>query len=269
LREGRVPAGRLLRFRPRKEVAAFRSFLFILVSGVALAAAPGAPVVVLGGFLCHPGVYRGIQKTLEVVIGLPVLVVPVSRRDWLGAIHASGWKRLLLAVEATVREARRLSGGARPVTLVGHSSGGVLGRLFLSPEPFEGYRFAGLDLVRHLVTLGSPHLNVRGARLRRWVGRAYPGAYFAPDVRYTAVGGRAVRGNREGTPKERAAHFLYRRLSGNGDEWGDGLVPAASAWLDGARNLVVDGVAHAPLGGTRWYGSSDVIHEWWGQHPSA
>ena len=187
----------------------------------------------------------------------------------MGAIHAAGWKRILLRVEATVRDAQRRSGGAHPVTLVGHSSGGVLGRLFLSPEPFEGVRFAGLDVVRHLITLGSPHLNVRGARLRRWVDRTYPGAYFAPDVRYTAVGGRAVRGTREGTPRERAAHFLYRRLSGTGDEWGDGLVPLSSSRLDGARSLVVDGVAHAPLGGARWYGSPDVIHEWWQRDPPA
>ena len=138
-----------------------------------------------------------------------------------------------------------------------------MGRLYLSPEPFRGHAFRGLEKVAHLITLGSPHLSIRGAPMRRWVDRTYPGAFFAPQVSYTAVGGRVIRGSSAGSAKERVVRLLYRQLCGDGEQWGDGLVPLLSARLEGARNLVVEGAAHAPLGGRRWYGSPDLVRAWW------
>jgi len=206
--------------------------------------------------------YRGMREVLAELAGSPVLVVPVTLADWLTAASGWGWKRILLKLERTVGEAMTLEGGRR-VTLVGHSSGGVMGRLYLSPEPFRGHAFRGQEKVGRLVTLGSPHLNVRGSPMRRWVDRTYPGAFFAPRVSYTAVGSRAIQGRSRGSMKERMAHLLYRQLCGDGTDWGDGLVPLLSARLEGARNLVLDGVAHAPVGGRRWYGSPDVVRAWW------
>jgi hypothetical protein len=175
-----------------------------------------------------------------------------------------GWFRILTELEETVDRACSLCGGRR-VILVGHSSGGVMGRLYLSPEPLRGHVFGGVDKVQHLISLGSPHRNVRGARIRRWVDRTYPGAFFSPRVRYTAVAGKALEGRAAGGLKERTAYFLYRQLSGSGDEWGDGIVPLSSAVLPGARNLELDGVGHAPVGGSRWYGSRGVVERWWKQ----
>ena len=174
-----------------------------------------------------------------------------------------GWERIPVKLKNVVQKAVRTQGGSR-VVLVGHSAGGVMGRLFLSPEPFRGVRFNGVEQIKHLITLGSPHRNVRGARIRRWVDQQYPGAYFAPEVTYTTVAGRAIQGDLQGTLKSRVVHLLYRQLSGDVGEWGDGIVPLTSARLDGARNLVLDDVAHAPTGGRRWYGTSAVVREWWG-----
>ncbi len=218
----------------------------------------------LGGLLSTPSLYREMGDTLRRLAGAPVLVVPVSRLEWAATVSGWGWERILLKLRETVDRAFRL-GEDRRVTLVGHSAGGVIGRLYLSPEPFRGHRFRGLDQVRHLITLGSPHLNVRGARLRSWVDRTLPGAYFAPRVAYSTVAGRAVRGDRRGPVKARLAYLLYRQLCGEGSQWGDGVVPLASARLEGAANLTLDAVAHAPIGGKLWYGTPEMVREWWEQ----
>jgi hypothetical protein len=223
--------------------------------------------VILGGFLGTPSLYRGMQDRLGILTGGAIHVVPVGLRHWAATTRAAGWLAILLRLDRTVALALE-EGPADAVTLVGHSSGGVMGRLYLSPEPFEGHRFAGLEKVRHLITLGSPHHNVRGARLRRWVDRTLPGAHFAPGVAYTTVAGRAIRGDPGGSLKERGVARLYRHLCGRGDVWGDGLVPVPSARLEGAREVVLDGVYHAPLAGARWFGSGDVVPQWWSDTPT-
>jgi len=211
-----------------------------------------------------PSMYQEMRDTLQGLTGAPVHVAPVSYIDWAVSVSRYGWKNILLKLHRVVLD-QSDSVNDPGLILVGHSAGGVMARLYLSPEPFAGLRFAGLERVRHLITLGSPHGNVRGAPMRRWVNRQYPGAFFSPGVGYTTVAGRALQGDRGGKAKSRIAHTLYYHLSGEGGEWGDGVVPLSSAHLDGARNLVLDGVSHAPVGGRRWYGTAEVVREWWAQ----
>lgn len=100
--------------------------------------------------------------------------------------------------------------------------------------------------------------------MRRWVDRTLPGAYFAPDVAYRSVAGSLIKGDRRGGTREKAAYYVYRHLGGNGGVWGDGLVPVPCALLDGAEQLTLPDVGHAPLGGRRWYGTPEVVRQWWG-----
>jgi pimeloyl-ACP methyl ester carboxylesterase len=220
--------------------------------------------VILGGFLGKPSVYEEMREALQIFSGAPVRTVSLSYADWVSAVSKRGWKMILQKLH------RLILGAVGPekepgVILVGHSAGGVMGRLYLSPDPFEGHRFAGHEHVRHLITLGSPHKNVRGARIRRWVDRTYPGAYYSPSVTYTTVSGRALLGDPRGDVRNRIAFSVYRHLSGLGEQWGDGLVPLSSARLDGAKNLVLEDVGHAPVGGSRWYGTREVVKMWWSQ----
>ena len=56
-------------------------------------------------------------------------------------------------------------------------------------------------------------------------------------------------------------------MCGDAAVWGDGITPVASASLDGAENLVLEGVYHSPLGaeaGRPWYGSAGVLEQWAG-----
>lgn len=220
------------------------------------------PIVVLGGFLSSPGLYREMVEALRGRRGCRVAVADVQPWHWAAAISARGWSRILDRLHEAVTSAARHSPSGR-VILVGHSAGGVIGRLYLSPEPFRGRSYAGLGRVTTLVTLGSPHHNPERARLRRHVEETLPGAFFAPRVRYVSVAGRAVAGARDGTAKQRLAAWLYGHLSGSGEVPGDGLVPVASALLEGAEQHVLDGVYHAPVFGSPWYGSPEIIDRWW------
>ena len=139
--------------------------------------------------------------------------------------------------------------------------------MYLSPDPFLGHAYRGLEYVEHLITLGSPHRNGRrlmyGGLMSNWVDSLYPGAFFVPDVRYTSIAGRAVYGDRDGSLAQRHAYRVYQGIIGEGNVWGDGLIPVAAALLSGAQQITLDGVVHFAGFGGPWYGSPEVVERWW------
>ena len=223
------------------------------------------PMVILGGFMSFASLYGGMRDELASITGQPVAIVQTFGHDWLPSVTPVGWTRLSRKLDCTVCSAASYSATGR-ITLIGHSMGGVLARLYLSPRPFMGQVYRGLDLVDRLITLGSPHHNqaglTRGGMMSRWVERHYPGAFFAPRVEYVSVAGKAIRGNLSGTGRERWVYWNHKKMCGRGDTWGDGIVPVESALLRGSRPIVLEGVSHFGRPGGRWYGDDDVIPVW-------
>jgi hypothetical protein len=226
---------------------------------------PAQPIVIFGGFLSYPLLYQDMRQTLEQVCGCPVSIVPSRSLEWVASVSFNGVARLLDKLHHTVRRAVASSPTGK-VSLVGHSAGGVLARIYLSPEPFAGRRYAGLERISHLITLGSPHHNqgglTRGGNTSRYADRHLPGAYFAGQVEYTAVCGKWLRGSLLTTRQARRAYNVYEQLCGQGNVWGDGLIPLPSALLDGARHILLDGVSHFSIFGEPWYGSPEIIRLW-------
>lgn len=221
------------------------------------------PIVIIPGFLLTPGRFKEMRAALRALGNTHVRVVPVTLGDWAASISAAGWARILSKLEWTVGRALE-EARAEKVVLVGHSAGGVMGRLYLGPEPFRKHVYDGKRYVRGLITLGSPHQGRRGSPMRRKVQALYPGVFCAPDVTYLSVAGKAVRGDRGGSSRERTSYRGYKVLCGDGGIWGDGAVPVGSALLEGSRPLVLEGVHHYCLGeNRRWYGSADVVAAWW------
>jgi hypothetical protein len=239
-----------------------------------------APVVlVAGGFLTAPGWYTPFAAALRARGAADVVVARVFPPDWvlaavrgLGPITTRVGRALL---EAGERSAASPAAAGAPVLYVGHSGGGIVGRLLTSPEPFEGRRLNASGRIGALVTLGTPHLvgdEARwGSRIAeagvRFANRHVPGAFFAPTTAYLAVASRYVPGH-PGAEDSRARFMrqLYEDVHPSPDEplvLGDGLVPVASALLPGARHVVLDDAVHGPGVHAPWYGQDAQLDTWW------
>ena len=223
---------------------------------------PHQPVVILGGFLITEEAYQPMADAIRQSGVADVVVVPVSRLDWLLTSWGFGWRRVLDRVAAAVEQQQTLSTSGR-VTLVGHSSGGVMLRLYLSDDAFQGRRYGGSDRCNRLVTLGSPHQAIRATPLRAMVDRRYPGCHQA-GVDYVAVAGELdLSAAMASAFSRRSAGGSYKSIVGDAAVAGDGLVPVSSALLKDARHLVLNATAHGGLFGAPWYGSPERVQSWW------
>jgi predicted ThiF/HesA family dinucleotide-utilizing enzyme len=223
---------------------------------------PHQPVVILGGFLITEEAYQPMAKTIRESGVADVVVVPVSRLDWLLTSWGFGWRRVLDRVAAAVEQQQTLSTSGQ-VTLVGHSSGGVMLRLYLSDVEFQGRRYGGSERCNRLVTLGSPHQAVRATPLRAMVDRRFPGCHH-PDVDYVSVAGALDLSDSTASAfSRRSASGSYKSIVGDAEVAGDGLVPVSSALLKDARHFVLNATAHGGLFGAPWYGSPERVQSWW------
>ena len=222
------------------------------------------PTVILPGYLADAAEYRSLETDLNAEYGLTV-TVPVRWYDWIATIGRSV-TGILHQLDATIRQVRQQSGSSH-VNLIGHSAGGWLARIYLGDRPYRlSPRMApvtwnGRSQVATLITLGTPHTS-----LERWtrhnlefVNHTYPGAFYAQDLPYICVAGKAIRGDRR---QQWFAYNSYKMTCGTGDCWGDGITPIASAHLEGATNLTLEGATHAPKGDRRWYGSPGFREAW-------
>ncbi|MFN8620942.1 MAG: hypothetical protein U0869_09395 [Chloroflexota bacterium] len=227
-------------------------------------------VLIVGGLLTPPLGYRPLRRRLEARGARSVTIAPVHAVDWLAAAFV-GLGPLMTRTGLAIRRAHRLA-GRRPLLVVGHSGGGVLARLALSPEPYAGRRIAASDAVGCLVTLGTPHglggqpLRWRhaGAEAAAFLEQAAPPAAI-PGTAFVTVGSDGVpAGAWETMPAAlRLANLPYRLIVGPvGPEGGDGIVGTTLTRLDGATHLTLHEARHGTLG-SPWYGDDRIVDQWW------
>ncbi|KAJ6810126.1 uncharacterized protein M6B38_157065 [Iris pallida] len=273
------------------------------------------PAVILPGLGNNSGDYEKLASTLGQAHGVRSAVARVSRLDWLrnaaGLLDPNYWKGTLRPspvldwyldrVRQAVLEAKSDAGGGC-VSLVGHSAGGWLARVYMERH--------GRSDVSLLLTLGTPHLpppkgvpgvidQTRG--LLDYVQNNCAPAVYTPQLKYVCVAGRYIQGARlisnppppelilpadsntgivesivtesgnsapPPAPTFRALFVGqgYKQVCGRADVWGDGVVPEVSAHLEGALNISLDGVYHSPVGADDvarpWYGSPAVVEKW-------
>ena len=149
---------------------------------------PNQPVLILGGFLITDEAYTSMASWIQKNQGSIVRVVPSSKFDWLLTSWAIGWRRLLDRIDAIVQDLQSRSHTGK-VTLIGHSSGGVMLRLYLGDQPFSGRLYSGYEYCNRLITLGSPHQTVRATPLRSQVNTLYPACVYAYHVDYFSTAG--------------------------------------------------------------------------------
>jgi len=226
-------------------------------------------IIIVGGYNALWIAYLGMARHLEDVSGLPAVGAPLAPWDWFRLRWTKDGSHMMRKVRETVDWARRKLQAERFV-FVGHSAGGLLGRLYLHDGPVWGERYAGVGHVDTLITLGSPHCPDKGTRtgwhLTDEANRLVPGAPYADRVRYVTVVGRAVEGHPLGNHGQRRAFHGYQYFSPWNDTWGDGIIPLSCAQLDGAETVVLEGVTHSRKYGRDWYGASrEIVRRWWPQ----
>ena len=224
------------------------------------------PTVILPGYLEGAIAYRQLQQSLQ-QMGFPTVTVPLRSRDWFTTLGGRPVTPILLQLERTVKQVLQQYNASK-VNLIGHSAGGWISRIYLGEKPYLGRGeitsvspCLAHTYVATLVTLGTPHVSQE--RWTRWnldfVNNNYPGAFYS-DVDYVCVAGKTIFGQRR--RGSWLAYSSYKLTCGQGDCWGDGITPIAAAHLEGAKNLVVEGVKHSPRAAGIWYGSPEVLPSW-------
>ena len=220
------------------------------------------PIIILGGFLITPEAYHAAKKTIENISGRKVYVVDVSRGDWLKSNSADGWINILNKVKNKVDCALKET-KAKKIDLIGHSSGGIILRLYLSNEPFKDLIYDGQSIIKNLITLGSPHQAVKATELRRFVDEKYPGSFFR-NINYVSIGGQVeINSKQTSLLTKLVARNSYKSISGDKNESGDGLVPLSSSLLKNSQQITLPNTVHGGIFGKNWYGSTSKVREWW------
>jgi len=235
-------------------------------------------VLILGGFVMSPPFYGPMRRRLLARGAAVVVTDRIWTPDWLLA-GPRGIGSILRRAEGSLDRAFRASrrsprSRGAPILVVGHSSGGVVGRLLTSDVRYAGRPLGHSAAIGAIVTIGTPHHSdatgflgrTMVARGSRFANRVVPGAFHAPDVGYVSVASRAVVGRPDGDGRERVAYHVYRTflpdLTGPRIE-GDGVVSLESALLAGTTQVVLDGIVHGQGGGRPWYGTDPALDRWW------
>lgn len=191
-----------------------------------------------------------------------VFIVNVTRIDWINSSTKKGWIKILDKVQETVSKVISET-KTKKIDLIGHSSGGIMLRLYLSDQLFGGRKYNGKLITENLITLGSPHHALRATKLRKFVNEEYPGNYFN-EVNYISVGGAVdIRSKQTYLLTKCIAHRSYYLISGNFNDEGDGLVPLSSSLLEGSNQVIIQGAFHGAIFGESWYCTASKVHEWW------
>ena len=174
----------------------------------------------------------------------------------------NGWTRILDKVDSLIKDIL-CSSSFTNIDLIGHSSGGLLSRAYLTNDLFNGKSYDGKSITTNLVTLGSPHQAKRATPIRMYIDKKYPGNFYK-NVIYTSVGGTLdLNSNNARLFTKLTAKNSYKSITGQKDETGDGLVPLSSSLLKGSRHIVLENTAHGGFFGKEWYGSTSRIKYWY------
>lgn len=221
--------------------------------------------------------YRPMRRRLLAQGAARVSIAPIHLPDW-AVMGFAGLGPLLLRGARAIRRARRSA--PEPIIVVGHSMGGLIARLALSPAPLDG-RLAGVaEDVGCVVTLGTPHRfdpaipwRHAGQRAAEHLERFSPGAWHAPRTGYLSVGSSLVGPPRGGARWPAAAspmrsptmalnHVLRSLVGETPGVTSDGLIGSDRCRLAGARHIELPDVLHGLWYGP-WYGDGEVIERWW------
>lgn len=223
------------------------------------------PVVIVPGVLFWDGLYNVMRDALaDYLPAEKIAVAPVSFLDWTGFPPSPerSTNRVMGAIDRTVCAMRRKFPD-EPVTLVAHSGGGTVAMVYLLEKPFQGDVYHPGEAVGKLLTLGTPfHTHEHYARIKTdFIFKHIDSGFFSRKEVVSVVSDQYP-GNLQGSFVEKMCYLFYRSVIDDGMVSGDGIVPVASCYLEGARNEIIRDVEHLPTPHTRWYGTKEGVKQW-------
>ena len=212
--------------------------------------------------MISPKAYIELKNTINNISERDIYIVNVTKFEWLQTNSVKGWTNILNKVDklASIAISKYKS---NKVDLIGHSSGGIILRLFLSNENFNGKVYNGQSITSNLITLGSPNKAKRETNLRRLVNNSFPGNFYKA-VNYISVGGEVeINSSQTSLFTKVFAESSYRSISGDKNCKGDGLVPLSSSLLERSQKIIIPNTVHGGFFGKEWYGSTSRVKEWY------
>ncbi|MBM3422453.1 MAG: alpha/beta fold hydrolase [Chlorobi bacterium] len=223
------------------------------------------PVVIVPGVLFWDGLYEVMRDALSRYLPAEKIeIAPVSLLDWVGFPPSPerSTNRVMTAIDRSVRSLR-IKFPEEQVTIVAHSGGGTVAMIYLLEKRFQGDEYHPGDSVGKLVTLGTPfHTHEHYAKIKTdFIFRHLDSDFFLRKEVVSIVSDQ-YRGDLQGSLIEKMCYMFYRSVTEDGHAAGDGIVPADSCYLEGARNVTIPHVEHLPTPHTRWYGTKEGVDQW-------
>lgn len=223
------------------------------------------PVVIVPGVLFWDALYEVMREALsEYMPKEKITIAPVSFVDWIGFPPSPerSTNRVMAAIDRSVALMRRKYPG-EPVTIVAHSGGGTVAMIYLLEKSFQGDVYHPGEGVAKLVTLGTPfHTHEHYAKIKTdFIFRHLDRDFFTRKEVVSIVSDQ-YHGNLQGSIVEKMCFMFYKSVAEDGQVAGDGIVPAGSCYLEGARNVTIPHVEHLPTPHTRWYGTKEGVEQW-------
>jgi pimeloyl-ACP methyl ester carboxylesterase len=223
------------------------------------------PVVIVPGVLFWDSLYEVMKEALSAWIPKEkIAIAPVSMLDWIGLPPSPerSTNRVMAILDATVRKMTDRFPG-EPVTIVAHSGGGTVALVYLLERPFQGDVYSVNSMVGRLLTLGTPfHTHEHFAKIKTDFIFSNLGNEFFRRYPVVSVVSDRYKGSLEGSITEKLCYLFYRGVSDEGHLAGDGVVPAASCFLEGAENVTIPECEHLPAPHTQWYGTKEGVQQW-------
>ena len=175
------------------------------------------PVILVHGLACNRGNWFWFRRQLE---SRGYAAYTIDCTPWYARIDAYP-AQLARAIDEVLADT-----GARHVTVIGHSMGGLIARAYLD-------RF-GTDRVAHVITLGTPHQGT-------WMARFA----YTPNIRDMAEGSEWLASLR--TRESRRSMQPYAMFTCLFTYHDNLVTPQRNATLPGAAEIEVSGIGHLSL----------------------
>lgn len=236
-----------------------------------------SPVLILPGLGNSHVDYSQLATRLADRGHVAVAIAPVQRWQWglnvKGFFTMDYWRCTLKphqvldwyfeAADKAVSEIANVLTHTAPLSVLGHSAGGWLGRAFIADRaktrniPFGA-----------LVTLGSPNLSppdgyldqTRG--LLSYIEKNCDVSNVVSDFICVAGTGTVGKQLGKGSIGEYIAFLSYAAVCGDGNVDGDGVTPLDAACAMEGTLVVCNDCDHSMLTSKAWYGSGNAYNKW-------